>query len=82
MGEGVSLLNAWLSFERTHGSEEDVDKVQKQMPRKTKRRRRLEDDTFEEYVDYIFPADDEQKQDLSKMLAMASAWQEGGGTFR
>ncbi|GAP92399.1 putative cell cycle control protein [Rosellinia necatrix] len=79
--ERVSLLNAWLSFERTHGSEEDVEKVQKQMPRKTKRRRRLEDDTFEEYIDYIFPADDEQRQDISKMLAMASAWKQGGGTF-
>ncbi|KAI0553513.1 cell cycle control protein [Xylaria curta] len=79
--ERVSLLNAWLSFERTHGSEEDVEKVQKQMPRKTKRRRRLEDDTFEEYIDYVFPADDEQRQDISKMLAMASAWKEGGGSF-
>ncbi|KAI1421622.1 cell cycle control protein [Xylaria sp. FL1777] len=79
--ERVSLLNAWLSFERTHGSVEDVEKVQKQMPRKVKRRRRLEDDTFEEYIDYVFPADDEQRQDISKILAMASAWKEGGGTF-
>ncbi|KAI1807360.1 cell cycle control protein [Daldinia bambusicola] len=77
--ERVSLLNAWLSFERTHGSAEDIEKVQKQMPRRTKRRRRLEDDTFEEYIDYVFPADDEQKQDLSKMLAMAQAWKQGGG---
>ncbi|KAG4221016.1 hypothetical protein PC116_g30507 [Phytophthora cactorum] len=49
------------------------------MPRRTKRRRKLEDDTFEEYIDYVFPADDEQKQDLSKMLAMAQAWKQGGG---
>ncbi|KAI0595000.1 cell cycle control protein [Biscogniauxia sp. FL1348] len=78
--ERVSLLNAWLSFERTHGSPDDVEKVQKQMPRKTKRRRRLEDDTFEEYIDYVFPADDEQKQDMSKMLAMAQAWKQAGGS--
>ncbi|KAI1456905.1 cell cycle control protein [Annulohypoxylon moriforme] len=78
-GERVSLLNAWLSFERTHGSAEDIEKVQKQMPRRTKRRRRLEDDTYEEYIDYVFPADDEQKQDLSKLLAMAQAWKQGGG---
>ncbi|KAI1075052.1 cell cycle control protein [Whalleya microplaca] len=80
--ERVSLLNAWLSFERTHGAADDVDRVQKQMPRRVKRRRRVEDgdgDTFEEYVDYVFPADDEQKQDLSKMLAMAQAWKQGGG---
>ncbi|RYP66966.1 hypothetical protein DL769_005882 [Monosporascus sp. CRB-8-3] len=77
--ERVSLLNAWLSFERIHGSAEEVDKVQKQMPRKVKRRRRLEDDTFEEYVDYVFPADDEQKQAQLKMLAMAQAWKQSGG---
>lgn len=78
--ERVSLLNSWLKFERTHGSEEDVEKVQKQMPRRVKKRRRLEDDTFEEYIDYVFPADDEQKQDLSNMLAMVHAWKQGGGT--
>ncbi|RYP17607.1 hypothetical protein DL767_009982 [Monosporascus sp. MG133] len=77
--ERVSLLNAWMSFERTHGSAEDVSKVQKQMPRKVKRRRRLEDDTFEEYIDYVFPADDEQKQAQLKMLAMAQAWKQSGG---
>ncbi len=79
--ERVSLLNAWLSFERTHGSAEDIDKVQEQMPRRVKRRRRLEDDTFEEYIDYVFPADDQQKQDQLKMLAMAQAWKQGGGAM-
>lgn len=78
--ERVSLLNSWLKFERTHGAEEDIEKVQKQMPRRVKKRRRLEDDTFEEYIDYVFPADDEQKQDLSNMLAMVNAWKQGGGT--
>ncbi|KAH9908799.1 cell cycle control protein [Xylariomycetidae sp. FL2044] len=76
--ERVSLLNAWLSFERTHGSGEDIDKVQKQMPRRTKRRRQLEDDTFEEYIDYIFPDADEQKQGISNLLAMAQSWKQGG----
>ncbi|KAF7519568.1 hypothetical protein G7054_g13045 [Neopestalotiopsis clavispora] len=77
--ERVSLLNSWLSFERTYGTAEDIEKVQKQMPRRTRRRRRLEDDTYEEYIDYVFPADDEQKQDLSNMLAMAQAWKQQGG---
>ncbi|KAK9770718.1 hypothetical protein SCAR479_12607 [Seiridium cardinale] len=74
----VSLLNSWLAFERTYGSGEDIDKVQKQMPRRTKRRRRLEDDTYEEYIDYVFPADDEQKQDIMNMMAMAQAWNQEG----
>ncbi|KAH7369094.1 pre-mRNA-splicing factor CLF1 [Plectosphaerella cucumerina] len=74
--ETLTLLNAWLSFEKTHGSQEDVDKVQKQMPRRVKRRRRLEDDSFEEYVDYIFPADEQQSQGVSDLLAMARKWKQ------
>ncbi|KAL5314068.1 hypothetical protein ACEPPN_018492 [Leptodophora sp. 'Broadleaf-Isolate-01'] len=77
--ERVSLLNAWLSFERTHGSEEDIEKVQKQMPRKTKRRRKLDDDSYEEYIDYVFPADDVQTAKLSNLLAMSQAWKKAGG---
>ncbi|KZL73398.1 pre-mRNA-splicing factor CLF1, partial [Colletotrichum tofieldiae] len=77
--EAVTLLNAWLSFERTHGSDDDVEKVQRLMPRKTKRRRRLDDDSFEEYIDYVFPADDKQTQNLSNLLAMAQAWKQQGG---
>lgn len=79
--ERVSLLNAWLSFERTHGSEEDIEKVQKQMPRKIKRRRKLDDDSYEEYIDYVFPADDAQTQKLSNFLAMAQSWKQSGGTI-
>ena len=75
----VSLLIAWLSFERTHGSEADVDGVQRQMPRRTKRRRRLDDDTWEEYVDYVFPADDQQAKSLSGVLALAQKWKQTGG---
>ncbi|KAK4673590.1 NineTeen Complex (NTC) component [Podospora pseudopauciseta] len=77
--ERVSLLNAWLAFEKTHGSPEDVKKVNKQMPRKTKKKRKLEDDTWEEYVDYIFPADDQQTRSLSNLLAMANAWKQQTG---
>ncbi|KAK1982568.1 hypothetical protein LZ30DRAFT_716948 [Colletotrichum cereale] len=77
--EAVTLLNAWLSFERTHGAGHEVEKVQKLMPRKTKRRRRLDDDSFEEYIDYVFPADDKQTQNLSNLLAMAQAWKQQGG---
>ena len=79
--ERVTLLNAWLSFERTHGTAEDIEKVQKQMPRKTKRRRKLDDDSYEEYIDYVFPADDLQTQKLSNFLAMAQSWKQSGGTI-
>ena len=76
----VNLLNAWLSFERTHGSEADIEQVQKQMPRKTRRRRKLDDDSYEEYIDYVFPADDRQTANLSNLLARAQAWKQSGGT--
>lgn len=76
--ETVTLLNAWLSFEKTHGTAEEVEKVQKQMPRRVKRRRRLEDDSYEEYVDYVFPADDQQSQGLSNLLAMSQKWKQSG----
>ncbi|RQM08319.1 hypothetical protein DH86_00003806, partial [Scytalidium sp. 3C] len=79
--ERVSLLNAWLSFEKTHGSEEDVANVEKQMPRKTKRRRKLDDDSYEEYIDYVFPADDRQTEKLSSFLALAQSWKQSGGTI-
>ncbi|GAO18172.1 uncharacterized protein UV8b_01247 [Ustilaginoidea virens] len=76
--ERASLLNAWLSFEKEHGSAEDVDKVQKQMPRRTKKRRRLDDDTFEEYFDYVFPADDQQARNMTNLMAMAQQWKQTG----
>ena len=72
--ERVALLNAWKSFENAHGSPADFEKVEKQMPRRIKKRRKLSDDTFEEYVDYVFPADDESSAKMSKLLAMAHAW--------
>ncbi|KAL7930868.1 TPR-like protein [Trichoderma chlorosporum] len=84
--ERVSLLNAWLSFERTHGADADVDAVQKQMPRRVKRRRRVQDDggadsedVYEEYFDYVFPADDQQAKNLSNIMAMAQKWKQTGG---
>ncbi|KAM0520217.1 hypothetical protein ACHAPE_003497 [Trichoderma viride] len=83
--ERVSLLNAWLSFERTHGTEENVDAVQQQMPRRIKRRRRVQDDSgdnedvYEEYFDYVFPADDQQAKNLSNIMAMAQKWKQTGG---
>ena len=83
--ERVTLLKAWESFEKAQGTPEDLEKVQKQMPSKVKKRRRLDDDTFEEYMDWVFPADNEGEKSLSRMLAAAQKWkmakqaQENGG---
>ena len=72
----VALLNSWKAFEEEHGSEEDIEKVLKQMPRKVKNHRRIDDDSYEEYVDYIFPADDESAARMSKLLANVAKWKQ------
>ena len=72
----VALLNAWKSFETTHGSPADIEKVDAQMPRKVKKRRKLGDDSFEEYMDYVFPADDESAAKMSKLLQIAHKWKQ------
>lgn len=74
----VELLNAWRSFEHTHGSPEDIDKIEKQMPRRVKKRRKLDDDRYEEYMDYVFPADDQSAANLSNLLRRAHQWKQGG----
>lgn len=74
--ERVTLLNAWLAFEREQGSAEDVEKVEKQMPRKVRKTRKNEDGEMEEYIDYVFPVDEQQPADISNLLAMAQAWKQ------
>lgn len=46
------------------------------MPRRVKKRRKLDDDSFEEYMDYVFPADDQSAANMSKLLAMAHQWKQ------
>ncbi|KAF2667512.1 pre-mRNA-splicing factor clf1 [Microthyrium microscopicum] len=70
----VALLNAWKSFETTHGSAEDLKKVEVMMPSRVKKRRKLDDDSFEEYIDWLFPQDDEGGAKISNLLQMAHKW--------
>lgn len=74
--ERVTLLNAWLAFEREQGSSEEVAKVEKQMPRKVRKTRKNEDGEMEEYIDYVFPVDEQQPGDISNLLAMAQGWKQ------
>lgn len=46
------------------------------MPRKVKKKRKVDDDRFEEYIDYIFPADDESTAMISNLLSTARRWKE------
>jgi crooked neck len=72
----VNLLNAWKAFETTYGSAQDLAKVQKLMPSRVKKRRRLDDDSYEEYMDWLFPADDEREAKLAMMLQKAQMWKQ------
>ena len=74
--ERVALLQAWTGFEAEHGGDEGRAKMEKMAPRRVKKRRRLEDGSFEEYLDYVFPADDEGSAKMSKLMLMARKWKE------
>merc|ERR1712211_183056 len=60
------------------GDEKSQAQVQDLMPRRVKKRRKIEtedgsDQGWEEYFDYIFPEDEAAKPNL-KLLAMAKMW--------
>ncbi|KAF2002918.1 TPR-like protein [Amniculicola lignicola CBS 123094] len=74
--ERVTLLQAYRSFEAAHGTPETLESIEKQMPRKIKKRRKLDDDSFEEYIDYVFPQDDESAAKLAKFMANAQKWKQ------
>jgi crooked neck len=46
------------------------------MPRRVKKRRKLQDDKYEEYMDYVFPADDQSAANLTKLLQKAHQWKQ------
>ncbi|KAK4560554.1 NineTeen Complex (NTC) component [Recurvomyces mirabilis] len=73
--ERVALLQAWKGFEDVHGSEAEREGLAKQMPRRVKKRRRLEDGSFEEFMDYVFPADEVGGAGkMGKLMAEAQRW--------
>ena len=72
------LLEAWSDFESEEGDEKSQAQVGDLMPRRVKKRRKIEtedgsDQGWEEYFDYIFPEDEAAKPNL-KLLAMAKMW--------
>lgn len=72
--ERVIILDAMKVFEEAHGSAEDVERIQNQMPNVVKKRRELNDGSYEEYFDYLFPSDRESNAGAIKLLQAAQAW--------
>lgn len=76
--ERMCLLRAWKEFEAANGTEESLAQVQKQMPKQVRKRRKAtaedgSDAGWEEYIDYIFP-EDEESQPTVRLLEMAKQW--------
>lgn len=73
--ERVILHEAWFQFEQTYGDDQSTDKVVKMKPSMVKKRRKLEDGSVEEYLDYVFPTD-EADRSFTKFLENAKKWKQ------
>lgn len=75
--ERAMLLEHWLKLEQEHGDQQSLEAVEKRQAKKVKKRRSVPGDdgqeTFEEYMDYVFPEDKPEAANL-KILEMARAW--------
>jgi len=75
--ERAMLLEHFLKVEEEKGDQASQEAIQKRQPKRVKKRRTIsgEDgqDTYEEYMDYVFPDDAPTQQNL-KILEMAHAW--------
>ena len=70
----VVLLEAWKQYELTYGDEKTLERVEDLMPKVVKKRRKLDDGSFEEYFDYLFKDGDEGNQKMLNLLKKAQEW--------
>ena len=78
--ERAMVLEAWRDFEKEKGDTETIAEVQKIMPKRVKKRRKVYQDDgsdagWEEYWDYVFP-DDVSAAPHLKLLQMARMWKQ------
>ena len=78
--ERAMVLEAWRDFEKERGDEGTIAEVEKVMPRRVKKRRKVygedgSDAGWEEYWDYVFP-DDASAAPHLKLLEMARLWKQ------
>lgn len=78
--ERVLLLESWRDFEKESGDRASLEKVQKKLPRRVKKRRKVyredgSDAGWEEYWDYVFP-DDAAAAPSLKLLQFAHMWKQ------
>lgn len=68
------LLESWKQYELAYGDEKNVARVDDLMPKVVKKRRKLEDGSYEEYFDYLFKDGDESNQKMLNLLKKAQEW--------
>jgi crooked neck len=51
-----------------------LSKAEKMMPKVVKKRRKLDDDSFEEYFDYLFADDGDSNEKMLNLLKKAQEW--------
>lgn len=78
--ERAMLLESWKDFEKAHGDEASQRAIQKKLPRRVKKKRKVylddgSDAGWEEYWDYVFPDDSAAAPNL-KLLQMARMWKQ------
>lgn len=78
--ERAMLLEAWRDFEGDHGNQVTQEKIQKRLPQRIKKKRKVyredgSDGGWEEYWDYVFPDDSSAASSL-KLLQMARKWKQ------
>ena len=76
--ERAALLAAWMSFEATHGNEEQKQEMAKRQPRRVKKRRVVGDGEYEEFSEWVFPeaGEEEGRKKLGGLLEQARRWKE------
>ena len=78
--ERAMLLESWKDFEKAHGDETSQKAIQKKLPRRVKKKRKVylddgSDAGWEEYWDYVFPDDSAAAPNI-KLLQMARMWKQ------
>ncbi|CAE7458156.1 CRNKL1 [Symbiodinium natans] len=72
--ERAMLLEHLLKLEKEHGDDDSVKAAEKKQPERVKKRKAIQgedgQEAFEEYMDYNFPEDSSETQNL-KILEMA-----------
>ncbi|GAW79216.1 splicing factor [Plasmodium gonderi] len=76
INERCILLNFLYEIEKDYGDKEVIEKVQKRLPKKVKKRKIIkkdEDEIMEEFTTYVFPDDGNQSQNM-KIFQKALEW--------